>query len=99
MGRKFYRRTWETSIQAGGSRMRPGFPPTFFAPPTAYRLLVQQPLGRYRFPALRHTTGAGEPVNPELLQYLNRLSSLLFTLAVWLQRNEGAMQEHPTYRR
>jgi acetyl-CoA synthetase/medium-chain acyl-CoA synthetase len=40
---------------------------TFFAPPTAYRLLVQQPLARYRFPALRHTTGAGEPVNPELV--------------------------------
>ena len=40
---------------------------TFFAPPTAYRLLVQQPLGRYRFPALRHTLGAGEPVNPELV--------------------------------
>jgi len=40
-----------------------------------------------------------ESVNPELLQYLNRLSSLLFTLAVWLQRNEGSAQEHPTYRR
>ena len=40
---------------------------TFFAPPTAYRLLVQEPLSRYRFPALRHTTGAGEPVNPELV--------------------------------
>jgi len=40
-----------------------------------------------------------EAVNPELLQYLNRLSSLLFTLAVWLQRNEGAPPEHPTYRR
>jgi len=40
---------------------------TFFAPPTAYRLLVQQPLERYRFAALRHTTGAGEPVNPELV--------------------------------
>jgi acetyl-CoA synthetase/medium-chain acyl-CoA synthetase len=40
---------------------------TFFAPPTAYRLLVQQPLARYRFSTLRHTTGAGEPVNPELV--------------------------------
>ena len=40
---------------------------TFFAPPTAYRLLVQQPLARYQFQALRHTTGAGEPVNPELV--------------------------------
>jgi cob(I)alamin adenosyltransferase len=40
-----------------------------------------------------------ETVNPELLAYLNRLSSLLFTLAVWVQRNEGTPQEHPTYRR
>ena len=39
-----------------------------------------------------------EPANPELLRYLNRLSSLLFTLAVWVQRDEGARQEHPTYR-
>ncbi|HTD80540.1 MAG TPA: cob(I)yrinic acid a,c-diamide adenosyltransferase [Thermoplasmata archaeon] len=42
---------------------------------------------------------AKEPVNPELLRYLNRLSSLLFTLAVWVQRNEGTRQEHPTYQR
>ena len=51
--------------------------------------------------AERHvfTLSKKEPVNPELLQYLNRLSSLLFTLAVWVQRNEGASQEHPTYRR
>ncbi len=40
---------------------------TFFAPPTAYRLLIQQPLERFRFAALRHATGAGEPVNPELV--------------------------------
>ena len=39
-----------------------------------------------------------ETLNPELLTYLNRLSSLLFTLAVWVQRNEGTPQEHPTYR-
>jgi len=40
-----------------------------------------------------------EKVNPELLRYLNRLSSLLFTLAVWVQRNEGTPREHPTYSR
>ena len=38
-----------------------------------------------------------EVVNPELLRYMNRLSSLLYTLAVWLQRHEGRSQEHPTY--
>jgi len=51
--------------------------------------------------AERHTWALStkEALNPELLKYLNRLSSLLFTLAVWVQRNEGTPQEHPTYRR
>ncbi len=38
-----------------------------------------------------------EDVNPELIRYMNRLSSLLYTLAVWLQKREGRAQEHPTY--
>ncbi|MBI4637947.1 MAG: AMP-binding protein [Candidatus Rokubacteria bacterium] len=41
---------------------------TFFAPPTAYRMLVQEPLRKYRFPALRHCLGAGEAVNPEVIE-------------------------------
>ena len=40
---------------------------TFCAPPTAYRLLVQEDLTRYHFPALRHCVGAGEPLNPEVI--------------------------------
>ncbi len=38
-----------------------------------------------------------EPVNPELLRYLNRLSSLLYQMAVWVQAKEKAKKEHPTY--
>ncbi len=38
-----------------------------------------------------------EKLNPEVLRYLNRLSSLLFQLAVWVQRREGGPAEHPTY--
>jgi acyl-coenzyme A synthetase/AMP-(fatty) acid ligase len=41
---------------------------TFCAPPTAYRLLVQEDLSRYAFPALRHCVGAGEPLNPEVIE-------------------------------
>jgi acyl-coenzyme A synthetase/AMP-(fatty) acid ligase len=41
---------------------------TFFAPPTAYRMLVQEPLKKYKFPALRHCLGAGEAVNPEVIE-------------------------------
>ena len=37
-------------------------------------------------------------VNPEALRYLNRLSSLLFTMAVALQRRERRRAEHPSYR-
>lgn len=40
-----------------------------------------------------------EAVNPELLRYLNRLSSFLFQAAVWVQRRERRSPEHPTYRR
>ncbi len=39
----------------------------FCAPPTEYRLLVKQDLTRWRFPRLRHCTGAGEPLNPEVI--------------------------------
>jgi acetyl-CoA synthetase/medium-chain acyl-CoA synthetase len=41
---------------------------TFFAPPTAFRMLVQEPLKKYKFPALRHCLGAGEAVNPEVIE-------------------------------
>lgn len=40
---------------------------TFCAPPTVYRVFVQEDLSRYRFPALRHCVGAGEPLNPEVI--------------------------------
>jgi len=39
-----------------------------------------------------------DPVSPDLLRYLNRLSSVLYTMAVWLQKRERRRPEHPTYR-
>jgi acetyl-CoA synthetase/medium-chain acyl-CoA synthetase len=41
---------------------------TFCAPPTEYRMLIKEDLGRYKLPALRHCTGAGEPLNPEVIE-------------------------------
>ncbi len=38
-----------------------------------------------------------EKVNPEVVRYLNRLSSLLFQAAVWVQWREQLPEEHPTY--
>jgi acetyl-CoA synthetase/medium-chain acyl-CoA synthetase len=40
---------------------------TFCAPPTEYRLLVKQELSHRRLSRLRHCTGAGEPLNPEVI--------------------------------
>jgi len=41
---------------------------TFCAPPTEYRMLVKEDLSRWPLPALRHCTGAGEPLNPEVME-------------------------------
>jgi acyl-coenzyme A synthetase/AMP-(fatty) acid ligase len=41
---------------------------TFCAPPTEYRMLIKEDLAKYSFPNLRHCTGAGEPLNPEVIE-------------------------------
>ncbi len=40
-----------------------------------------------------------QAVNPEVLRYLNRVSSLLYQIAVWLHARGRRRPEHPTYRR
>ena len=40
---------------------------TLCAPPTVWRMLIQQPLGDYRV-ALREALSAGEPLNPEVIE-------------------------------
>jgi acyl-coenzyme A synthetase/AMP-(fatty) acid ligase len=45
---------------------------TFCAPPTAYRLLVLEDLTRYKLSALRYCVGAGEPLNPEVIEAWQR---------------------------
>ena len=41
---------------------------SFCAPPTAYRMMVLQDLKKYDLRELRHCTGAGEPLNPEVMK-------------------------------
>ncbi|MCP4161069.1 MAG: AMP-binding protein [Deltaproteobacteria bacterium] len=41
---------------------------TMCGAPTIYRLLVLQDLSKYSFPELRHCVGAGEPLNPEVIE-------------------------------
>ncbi len=41
---------------------------TMCGAPTIYRMLVLQDLSGYSFPNLRHCVGAGEPLNPEIIE-------------------------------
>lgn len=41
---------------------------TFCAPPTAYRMIVQEDLRAYDLSSLRHCLSAGEPLNPQVIQ-------------------------------
>jgi acyl-coenzyme A synthetase/AMP-(fatty) acid ligase len=41
---------------------------SFCAPPTAYRMMVLEDLTQYDLSGLRHCTGAGEPLNPEVMK-------------------------------
>ncbi|MEE2983660.1 MAG: AMP-binding protein [Pseudomonadota bacterium] len=41
---------------------------TMCGAPTIYRMLVLQDLSAYEFPKLRHCVGAGEPLNPEVIE-------------------------------
>ena len=41
---------------------------SFCAPPTAYRMIVLEDLKSYDLSSLRHCTGAGEPLNPEVMK-------------------------------
>ncbi len=38
------------------------------APPTAYRMLVKQPIHGRKFAKLKHCVSAGEPLNPEVIE-------------------------------
>jgi len=41
---------------------------TFCAPPTIFRMFAQMDLSQYDLSSIRHTIGAGEPLNPEVIR-------------------------------
>jgi acetyl-CoA synthetase len=45
---------------------------TFCAPPTVWRMLVQQDLRGHPVPSLREVVGAGEPLNPEVIEQVQQ---------------------------
>lgn len=49
---------------------------TFCAPPTAYRMMVLQDLTKYDLSNLRYCCGAGEPLNPEVMEVWKRGTEL-----------------------
>jgi acetyl-CoA synthetase len=44
---------------------------TFCAPPTVWRMIIQEDLGRWQVP-LREALAAGEPLNPEVIEQVRR---------------------------
>jgi acyl-coenzyme A synthetase/AMP-(fatty) acid ligase len=49
---------------------------TLCGAPTNYRLLIQEDLAAFRFPALRSCNAAGEPMNPEVIAVWQRHTGL-----------------------
>jgi acetyl-CoA synthetase len=49
---------------------------TFCAPPTVWRMLIQEDLAAWKVP-LREVVGAGEPLNPEVIEQVRRAWGLI----------------------
>ena len=49
---------------------------TLCGAPTIYRMFVLQDLSQYKFPTLRHCVGAGEPLNPEVIEMWRKATGL-----------------------
>jgi len=50
---------------------------TMCGAPTIYRMFVQEDLSQYQFPNLRHCVGAGEPLNPEIIEMWKTATGIL----------------------
>lgn len=50
---------------------------TMCGAPTIYRMLVLQDLSQFKFPHLRHSVGAGEPLNPEVIETWRKHTGLI----------------------
>ena len=49
---------------------------TFCAPPTMYRMLIKQDLGKYDLTSIQHATIAGEALNPEVFHQFQKATGL-----------------------
>ena len=49
---------------------------TFCAPPTMYRMLIKEDLGKYKYSSLKHASTAGEALNPEVFKQFESATGL-----------------------
>ena len=49
---------------------------TFCAPPTMYRMMIKEDLGKYDLSSIRHATTAGEALNPEVFRQFYNATGL-----------------------
>ena len=49
---------------------------TMCGAPTIYRMLVLEDLAKYNFNTLRHSVGAGEPLNPEIIEIWRKATGI-----------------------
>ena len=52
---------------------------TFCAPPTIFRFLIKEDIGKYDFSSIKHCCIAGEPLNPEVFYKFKELTGLTLT--------------------
>jgi acetyl-CoA synthetase len=62
---------------------------TLCAPPTVWRMLVQEPLADYRV-SLREALSAGEPLNPEVIERVRSAWNLTIRDGAWPDGNDSA---------
>ena len=74
---------------------------TFCAPPTMYRFFIREDLSQYDFSSLKHTTMAGEALNPEVFnQFLKQTGHKMMegfgqTESTMIIGNIHGMEPHP----
>ena len=66
---------------------------TFCAPPTVWRMLIQEDLGRWPVP-LREALAAGEPLNPEVIEQVRRRLGHHGSRRLRADRDDGADRQH-----
>ena len=66
---------------------------TFCAPPTVWRMLIQEDLTTAKV-HLREALAAGEPLNPEVIEQVQRCLGADHPRRIWPDRDDAADRQH-----